>query len=174
VERNKQIKWVQYDEDVLEMVRMLVAYFKRDATCGRSPVSQNAIKKAARILGAHAYSDTAEHSTGRRRKQYLGKAWRERLETAGINPDTLEVENRKRWALSWEMLRDTGEWWPERIENSYRCKWFVDPDEEFRPLQISIEPSTAAQRVEEKRRVKAQEQANGYLSARLRERNVSL
>src|SRR5438552_19070841 len=74
------VKWWTYDEDVLEVMRMLVAYLGRDAEEGRAPVTLAVVRRAASILGVRTHADGDYQ--GRRRRWYLGKRWRERLETA--------------------------------------------------------------------------------------------
>lgn len=156
------IKWWTYDEDVLEIIRMFVEYFAADSERGRPPATLSVVRKAISVLGIS--TRPGGDYQGRRRKAYLGRKWRERLETAGIDPETLKVNNRKRWALTWEQLKRNGYYEPSKVENAYRMKWFVPAEEELTPQTVAISPET--RKLRETREVEAQKQVevNNYLS----------
>lgn len=143
---NSFVKWTQYPEDVLQMMRMLLAHFDRDPDTSRTLTYQSALKRAHRILGNYTLSDRVVHYFGepclpeRRTLQYLGKRWRERLQTAGIKPDTLEIENRQRWALTWDGLKKTGEYRPERIDDAYESGELIDLEDELTPNHVVVTP----------------------------------
>jgi hypothetical protein len=99
--RTRHFGWRQYPEDIAESIRALMAYL-RDRPPRRC-LYPKSIKMASRVLGLTA------KLVGSRAYWHLHPVkHRERLEAAGIDPDTLEVVDHNRYALLWQQLTLTG------------------------------------------------------------------
>jgi hypothetical protein len=97
--------WIETADDVLEALDALLCYLSPDRQkCrnahrfNRRPLYPLAIKRAARLLHVRGTE------LGDMGYWYLGKRWPQRLELAGIDPQTLEVVDQRRWAHAWEQL----------------------------------------------------------------------
>jgi hypothetical protein len=122
--------WTETADDVLEALDVLLCYLSPDRQkCrnthrfNRRPLYPLAIKRAQSLL--HVCGTELAGN----RYWYLDKRWRERLELAGIDQETLEVTDQRRWWFAWEQLR---------TENTFRQgdqRRKINSDREPPPLE---------------------------------------
>ena len=121
---------IEYDTDTLDAADMWVAYLlprepRREARMGppatkgkqgsglaverrmRRLLHGNAMFRAWQLLNIQRYHGYA----------WLRDTWRDRLELAGIDPDSMQVVEPRRWARAWKLLVDT--WRFRKAEAQY-------------------------------------------------------
>ena len=135
------VRHVRYFDDVLEMIRMLVPYFGRNAKTKRLEVTDAAIKRALRILGCY----TSKGPHWKQRRQQLGKDWETNLLAAGIDPKTLEIIDESRCALTWSggLQNKKPEFYARKINEQYERGEFIPQEDALQPEIITIDPKKA-------------------------------
>jgi hypothetical protein len=94
-------KYPETDADTLDMADMLIGYLER-----RAPRREGGTRRA--VFNSATFRALQLLNVQRRKGQwYLRWTWRSRLELAGIDPETMEVVEPRRWARAWLMLSTT-------------------------------------------------------------------
>jgi hypothetical protein len=145
------VRWAFYPEGTLAALRMLLLYFGfpeygKDRDSERLYVYPSDFWRARVLLGC--YNTKAE----RQRQEYLnlGKDWESNLVTAGINSKTLQVADRKRWALTWEGLKKKRPtFYPEKIESKYERDEFIPEEDAFHPRLVMGQSKKQETRINE-------------------------
>src|SRR2546430_14891930 len=98
--------WVEDPGDVLEAIDALLCYLlpgrtkcRNEYRLNRRALYPNAMKRAELLL------NVCGCNLGGLRHWYLDNRWRARLELAGIDPETLEVADQRRWWFAWDQLK---------------------------------------------------------------------
>ena len=93
-------RYTERDTDTLEMADMLVAYMthreprRRHGNGMRCQVHNEATYRALQLLNVQR----------RLEGWFLRTNWRKRLVLAGVDPETMEVVDKRRWARAWQWL----------------------------------------------------------------------
>jgi hypothetical protein len=105
-------RYVEYDADTLDAADAYLAYLlpraaqREPKIVGSGPAKGrsmrrklhgNAVHRAIQLLNIQRYHEYI----------WLRETWPERLELAGIDPDTMQVVDSRRWARAWQLLVDT-------------------------------------------------------------------
>jgi hypothetical protein len=126
------VEWLEAPEDVLEAVDALLCYLapgrrrcRNVSKLKRRPLYPLAIERAQRLL--HVCLSGPQHEG--LRYWYLDKKWSERLKSAGIDSDSLEVIDERRWRHAWDQLK---------TENTFRIS------DQQRKISLGTEPPPLA------------------------------
>jgi hypothetical protein len=104
-------RWIEYDTDTLDAADAYLAYVlpraaRREPRIGSGPAKGRPMR---RKLHGNATFRAWQLLNIQRNRGYiwLRDTWRWRLELAGIDPDSMQVVEPRRWARAWKLLVDT-------------------------------------------------------------------
>jgi hypothetical protein len=97
--------FIELPEDILEAVRILLVYFTLPRVGNPRPLYPKVVKRAARLLGVCTDWEVPKNVPNKWRLP-KEEQWRSRLVLAGLDPDSLEIVDQKRWNLAWEQLKE--------------------------------------------------------------------
>jgi hypothetical protein len=99
--------WIEAPDDVLEAADALLLYVihgrqrRCEHTSKRRPLYKGAMDRARVLLNVQLTMRPDEQGL---KYWFVPKGWEERLKLAGVHPETLKVEDDRRWAYAWQQL----------------------------------------------------------------------